>query len=84
MTVSPLTRTPEGSLLDRCRRLVLNHAILSTIDKLAIYAGIGVPEVWRFDGATVSIFRDPNRNLPRRVLECDSEAWRETGEVKWL
>ena len=28
-----------------------------SIDKVAIYAAIGVPEVWRFDGATVSIFR---------------------------
>jgi Uma2 family endonuclease len=28
-----------------------------SIDKLAVYAALRVPEIWRFDGATLSIFR---------------------------
>ena len=27
----------------------------SLVDKLGIYAGIGVPEIWRFDGETLSV-----------------------------
>jgi Uma2 family endonuclease len=29
----------------------------NSMDKLAVYAAIGVPEIWRFDGSALSIFR---------------------------
>ena len=33
----------------------------SSLDRLAIYAGLGVPEVWRFDGDSLYIYlRQPN------------------------
>jgi Uma2 family endonuclease len=29
----------------------------SALDRMGIYAGLGVPEVWRFDGETLQVFR---------------------------
>jgi Uma2 family endonuclease len=36
---------------------------ISLVDKLAIYAGIGVPEIWRYDGKVLSVLLlDPDRH----------------------
>jgi Uma2 family endonuclease len=41
----------------------------SSLDRMKIYAALGVSEVWRFDGVTLRIYR---LNAERSYAECDS------------
>lgn len=69
----------------------------SAIDRMAIYADLGIPEVWRFDGQTLSIhelgadgsyhLRDRSRNLPAlapQELVRFLAAAHQTDETTWL
>lgn len=67
-----------------------------SIDTLAIYAAIGVLEIWRFDGASLSIFRfmgdsyaEADRStvipiLPRPVIEDFTNMSKGLSRTAWL
>lgn len=68
----------------------------SSLDKLPIYAQVGVPEVWRYDGATLRIlalsdqaYREVARSMAFAVLSTQAisdfvEASRSSTRVEWL
>jgi len=69
----------------------------SAVDRMAIYADLGVPEVWRFDGRALSIHelgpdgtyqrRDRSRNLPAMPPEEINRflaARNNTDETTWI
>ena len=63
----------------------------SSLNKLAIYAGLGVPEVWRFDGQTFAVvLLGPDRTYAPAEASgsspmCPSTPWRPgfAGGLRW-
>ena len=69
----------------------------SSLDKLGIYASLGVPEVWRFDGNSLRFLRltiDENYEdtaeslafwqLPLNRLADFLGRWNESDETSWI